>query len=119
MANPVWPTTLPIIVYPAPGDYQRAPQNQALRTPMDAGLAKMRRRYSAKSSLISFKLELTSTQVGELEYFYYTVLQVVNQFDWIDHFTKGVATYRFIAPPTYSSLAMDYWSCSLSLELTP
>lgn len=120
MPNPAWPTTLPNIQYPSPDSgYSRAPQNQALRTSMDAGPPKMRRRFSAGVTPVSINIEMTGAQVAALETFYTTTLGVVGVFDWINHLTRTPATYRFVEPPAYAPLFADWWRVSLKLEQLP
>ncbi len=120
MPNPVWPTTLPVINYPSPDSgYSYAPQNQALRTQMDAGPKKSRRRFSAGYTAMSINIDMTGAQVAILKTFYYTTLAVVLPFDWIDHTTRTTATYVFLEPPGYSPLAADWWRVSLQLEQQP
>ena len=120
MANATWPTLLPDIQYPAPEDgYNRQAQNQAIRSAMDAGPPKQRRRFSAGMVPVSLNVEMTAAQVAIFEDFYYNTLQVVLPFDWIDHFDRTTATYVFVAPPIYAPLAADFWSVSLALEMQP
>jgi hypothetical protein len=123
MSNPLWPPTLPQNPYQDGPSIQPAPN--ALRTTMDVGPPKQRRRYTAVFTPVSFNLLLSEADIATLDTFVITTLQDVLQFDWIDFKTGGLggtpsaATYRFVARPTYVWFAADVWQASIQLEKLP
>lgn len=120
MPNPVWPTTLPVILYPAPEDnYNRAPESGVLRTSMDAGPVKMRRRFTAIVTPTKISLSMTQAQVQALTTFYRTTLQCVQPFDWVDLLGRNTATFRFVNAPSIVPVAADMWRVGLDLEMMP
>lgn len=112
-----WPTGLP--QRPLADGFAESPQSNVVRSDMDVGPAKMRRRYTAEVRVYSMGLLLTTAQVVTLETFYYTTLGCVDPFDWIDHRTNAAASYRFRSPPSYSVAGPGYWRTTLDLEVLP
>lgn len=115
MPNPTWPATLQT----APGaDAQRTRNPNVIRTPMDVGPAKMRRRSSNSPINLSFSMLVTTAQRAELETFYVTTLKEVLPFDWNDFFVTGypVATFRFLVAPDYENVSGELWRTQIKLE---
>ena len=119
MANPIWPAGLPQLV--AVDGYGEQPPDTTLRTRMDAGPAKVRRRFTAGVRPLSVRLDLDATQVGVLDAFYVATLEGgALAFDWVHPRTQAAATLRFVRPPAYRPLSSDAaWSAALQLELLP
>lgn len=115
-----WPVTLPQNPYAVDGARYQRPFN-AVRSEMDAGPAKQRRRYTAVPSAITFTLHLSKAQWAILETFYSVTLKTVEAFNWIDFRTGNAASYRFVAAPaeTYLGGDGDYWSVDIQLERLP
>ena len=114
-----WPTELPNIQYPDDA-LQRVRQSQALRTNMDAGPAKKRRRFTAGAvRLKPWVIRMTKAQVERLRTFYFDELQVVQPFEWIDHVTRAPATYRFVSPPAEKAAGPNMWDVTIELEQLP
>lgn len=115
-----WPATLPS---PAVGSGTVEPWPNAIRTKMDAGTPKMRRRYTAVGANVTYSIPgLTRTQVETLETFVVTTLKDVLPFDWKDWRKVGtpVATYRFKSRPKYSDMGRgDLWRAELDLDILP
>lgn len=83
MVDAVWPASLPQRVLVE--GYNRTPAQTALRTKMDAGPAKMRRRFSAGSKPVKAKIRINAEQVQTLEGFFEDTLKGgVLPFTWID-----------------------------------
>lgn len=113
-----WPTGLP--QRPLADGFTESPQSNVVRSDMDVGPAKMRRRYTATVRTYSMELLLSTSQVATLETFYRTTLAEVDPFDWTDHRTGSAASYRFRSPPAYTEAgAPDYWRTTLDLEVLP
>ena len=117
MANPGWPVSLPV---PLVQGITYTPGQNTIRTPMDAGPAKVRRRFTAVPETLAFNLVLTGAQVQVLQDFVEITLSDVLPFDWIDFRkpTGTAVTYRFTKRPSYSprSAAGNRWVAAIELE---
>ena len=97
----VWPLGLPQA--PDTDGFTETPPNNLLRTQMDVGPAKVRRRFTAGVRGFSMQMVLTRTEVDTLEsFFYQTLVGGSLVFDWVNPRTETATTFRFTAPPTYS-----------------
>lgn len=115
MPNPTWPATLQT----APGnDAQRVRPANVIRTAMDVGPPKMRRRATNSPIQWAFTMRVNAAERAALETFYRTTLAEVLPFDWQDFFVSGypAATYRFTAAPSYQNVAGDLWNVEIKLE---
>lgn len=66
-----WPTSLP---YPSANNYQEQPQSQVIRTGMDAGIDKVRRRFTSGTRQFSCMWYFTHEQLATFElWFYHTI----------------------------------------------
>jgi len=87
-----------------------------VRTQMDAGPNKTRRRYTASTKIIKGKLFLDESQRFELERFYQTVLaDGVLRFNFTDPQTLETAEFRFTEDYTENSVDGKF-EISMSLE---
>ncbi len=114
-----WPSTLPS---PLADSIEWKPHNNQIRTQMDAGLAKVRRRFTAVGADATFRVLLTRAQVETLETFVTTTLKDVLPFNWKDWRlpTPPVAAYRFRSRPSYAPAGRpDLWIATLDLEKLP
>lgn len=116
MANPTWPTTLP---QPVLDSISYTPLNNTIRSQMDAGPAKMRRRFTAAGEDVTLVLMLTAEQKADLDTFIRVTLKDVLPFDWYEFRAaeQTVATYRFRQRPAYTPWGPDYWQATLNLDL--
>lgn len=114
-----WPGTLP--QEPLYEGYREAVPNGILRTQMDAGPPKQRRRYTAAPRRFTMTLCLTKAQVAVLDSFVLNNLNGgVDAFTWTHPRTGAGATYRFAGEtPVYQAFADDLWVTSLSVEILP
>ncbi len=118
MSNPVWPASLPQRVDRQ--GYRELPPETTIRTEMDAGPAKVRRRFTAGVRDFRVQLRLDGSQTTTLDDFYLqSCAGGAQPFDWVHPRTQAAATFRFAAPPVYSYLGGDYWQARLDLELLP
>lgn len=120
MANPTWPSTLP----QAPladntTSYQAV--NNSIRSNTEAGVAKVRRRFTAVATPVNCSLKLTQAQYATLITFYEVTVSDVLPFDWIDFRTGGAATYRLIQRPqgNFQKGSINRWLVTLQLEKLP
>ncbi len=111
MANPTWPASLPQRV--AVDGYGEGPPDTTVRTRMDAGPAKVRRRFTAGVRPLSLQIDLDG-------FFGTTLLGGALAFDWVHPRTQAAVTLRFVRPPAYRPLASDAaWQAVLQLEILP
>lgn len=119
MANAVWPASLP--QNPLLAGFTESPPNLTIRTPMEAGPPKLRRRATAGVRPLPLQVALTKAQVATLDAFYLTTLAGGSlPFDWTHPRTAAAATFAFTAPPSYTPLGSDLnYSVQLPLEVRP
>ncbi len=119
MVGIVWPLGLPQLV--AVDGYREAPPDTALRTRMDAGPAKVRRRSTAGIRPLSVQLDLDAAQVETLDSFYVEALESgALGFEWVHPRTRVATTLRFVRPPAYQPRGSDAaWRAALQLEVLP
>jgi len=118
MANPVWPAGL--TQRPSVGGYQERFAEIALRTQMEAGAAKVRRRFTAAPRQLEIAFRMTASQVVLLrEFFEETCRGGATPYDWAHPRDGSVASFRFVEPPRVSAIAPNLFSVSLKLEQMP
>lgn len=96
-----WPASIPASCWRA-DDFTQTPADVTLRTSMDAGPAKVRKRFTANVSPRGGSLLLTSDQAADLLAFYNTY-GGFTAFDWVDPVTGAYASMRFVSPPVSRS----------------
>jgi len=113
-----WPASLP--QYVDQGGYTETPPAVALRSDMDAGAAKVRRRFTDAPRFFSISVQIDDTQRATLDTFYVTTLVGGTlSFDWVHPITRASAEFRFMSPPTYVALSGLVFRATLPLELLP
>lgn len=118
MAVPDWPTTLPTALLLS--GYSQSLANVTLRTKMDVGPAKVRRRSSAGIEPVNGKIVLNKTELGYLRTFHDdTLLGGSLRFAWKEPITAAAVEFRFVSPPTWTTLDGGLYSVSLELEILP
>jgi len=121
MASIDWPTTLPqeMLV----DGYNRTAANGILRSDMDAGPAKVRRRFTSAPQVIAGSIFVTAAQLALFKTFYNTTsLGGSLRFDWVDPDNGTTAVeMRFAAPPTWAPQggSEEYWVIEMALEVLP
>lgn len=113
-----WPATLPA---PAINSFREKPPNNTIRSTMDKGPAKVRRRTTANTRPISFTLKLTPEQTQALDDFYeIETFSGADEFDYVHPRTGENVTARFVSEPDYSEVEGGIiYTCSISLEIMP
>lgn len=119
MSNPTWPSTLPAPIADTSAVYDAV--DNAVRSNTEAGVNKVRRRFTAVATPFTCSVKLTQTQYATLMTFYTTTLLDVLPFDWTDFRTGAAGTYRFVKRPAGSYVAgsINRWLVTLPLELLP
>ncbi len=114
MAGIYWPELLPPTLLLAGLSMQ--PQGNVIRTAMDAGPKKARRRYTARTVAYSGKQLFDAAELAVFEQFYHTVLaDGVLRFNFTDPITLKTAEFRFTG--AYSAVAADgLWEVAMPLE---
>lgn len=120
MAYATWPTTLPQAPL-ADSTTSAQPVSNAIRSNTEAGVAKMRRRFTAVATPFNCSIKVTSAQLATLRTFYKTTLLDVLPFTWVDFATGAAANYRFIQRPQESFVqgSVDRWIVAMQLEVLP
>ena len=120
MAAYVWPTDLP----PMPiTDYAETDGVLVLRSPMDAGPAKLRRR-GARPATMTVSYEMTSAQVSSLRTFVLTTLKGTARFDYVHPRTGSTVEVRIVPGQDGELYSVAYhahghWIIGMSLEVMP
>lgn len=112
-----WPATLPA---PLLSGYQEGQANNLLRTEMEVGPAKVRRRTQANVRPISFSLILDDAELEDLLEFYNTMTQCgALPFDFTDVRTSDTLSCRFNSTLPFQPLGGGLYSVNISLEVLP
>lgn len=112
-----WPASLPQL--PNSSGFKDEAIDQAVRTKMDTGPGKARRRYTSTRSKVAVSLWITVAQYTTLETFYNTTLAGgTATFTWVNFIDSASATYRFTQPPAYTNLGADQFPVKLMMERT-
>lgn len=118
MSVPVWDVGLPqvLLVDGASGTLP----DVILRTPMDAGPAKQRRRFTAGPEPFKGHIKVTDAQFATFSTFYNTTLLGGSlRFSWTHPKTDAACEMRFTAAPTWSVIEPDCTRIEMSLEVLP
>jgi len=123
MPNPVWPPSLPQHVETP--DLENTFPDSAVRTKMDAGPGKARRRFTAAPEPIKAAIIVTAAQLATLKTFFVTTLASgALRFDWVHPITQAAATFRFRGAPQVKALGnsgggVAMTKVTLDLEIVP
>lgn len=114
----VWPASLPQC--PLASSYSETPQRQTLRSQMDAGPAKVRRRFTAGTTDLAYAVNLTPAQVQTFEAFYDDDTDAgALPFDMPHPRTGTTVTVRFKGPYELTAIGGLYYRLSLTIEVLP
>lgn len=117
-----WPSELPQTAFL---DTSIGDDESRLISPMDAGPALIRNRFTAITQSVDIPIIITGTQLGIFKTFYRTTLNHgASQFTWNDPTDGSTVTFRFRSPPVWRAIkpgavADRLWQASLSLEILP
>ena len=116
---PAWPSTLPQLFQLS--GYEETESDNIIRTPMDKGPPKVRRRGSDAPRLLTANMWLDGTQYSIFRDFVRNTLK--DRSLTIDsglNDAHGVErTWRIVRPPKYLPLGNDNWRVTLELEELP
>lgn len=95
---PTWPIGLPQYVLEA--GYQETLEDQTIESEMDAGPAKIRRRFTTATRRFQVTVQMTPSEAAIFEDFYLNTLQGgALSFDWVHPRTRLAKAFRFRKPP--------------------
>lgn len=108
----VWPVSLTI----TKDNFSEEPPDRVLRTGMDKGPDKLRRRTTANIRPVTISLFLDDTGVDTLDDFY--LANDVERFDFEHPRTGDTVEARFVEPPKYT-IDETMWRVTVRLEILP
>lgn len=113
-----WPNTLP--QQPLRDSYQEAQEPAFIRSEVDAGPAKVRRRFTAPVTRVSMQFRMTPAQVTTFETWWRDTIKLGSLSFTLTHpRTSTSTTWRNVEPYRLTPLAGDRWLVQLSLEILP
>lgn len=114
----VWPASLPN--RPLRDGHEVGDVNLVVRTTMDAGPPKVRRRFTAGFRPFAVEYALTRAQVTTLrDFFVNTTAGGSLAFEWFDPLTQATEDVRFTKPPAWSVIGGRLWRVRLEMEVLP
>lgn len=117
MSVPSWPSTLPVELLMR--GYSQSSPDLLVKSSVDAGPAKVRRRFTAGVQPVTGNLLLTRTELGYLRTFYDTTLLGGSlRFTWLEPITRTSKEFRFTSPIKWNSND-GYYDVNLELEMLP
>lgn len=118
MASYTWPGTLPSAVLL--DGYEERPPELTIRTQMDAGPAKVRRRMTDSVRPLKCAVVCTAAQVTIFDDFFTTTLSGgASAFNMTHPRTGSTVEMRFVSIPKYRSMDINLWEISMDLEELP
>ena len=115
MAAETWPASLPTDILTDGFNQQAIPV--VIRTKMEAGIDKIRRRYTSEIVNSSVSMVITFAQYTTLESFFNVTLQGgVLSFNFTDPADNTEYEYRFLEPPSYSTHNVYNYVASMQWE---
>lgn len=118
MLNLVWPSSLP--QRPTVGGYQERFAETTLRTTMDAGTAKVRRRFTAAPRQIEATFKVNAAQTGILKTFFEDMTAGgALPFGWTHPREGTPATFRFLEAPRVAAITGTLFTVAVKLEHLP
>ena len=115
---PAWPITLP--ASPLVEGFRETPPDTVLRSPMDQGPAKLRRRTTAGTGALSLTYLLSRAQVNALmDFFNDTLAGGSLPFDFTHPVNGATLACRFRQMPAYAPVNAEYFRAAIELEVLP
>lgn len=113
-----WPLTLP--TYFLAKGYSENPKSQLIKSDIDVGPAKLRRRFTTDALFINGQMRMSQSQLDDLETFYLTtLLGGTLTFDLVNPINSVSRELRFINPYIASHIGGVYYDVSFQLEVMP
>jgi len=113
-----WPGSLP--QKPLLDGNSEVPPKTTVRTQMDAGPAKVRRRFTAGTRDFNAEFIMSKSQVATFDDFYInTINGGANRFDFDNPRTGTTHEFRIVDQPQYQKIGPDAFRVSMKLEQLP
>lgn len=110
-----WPAALKV----SRNGFSESPPNNLVKSDMDAGPQKVRRRTTANTRAASLVLFLTTAELATLETFFVTTIYSgALPFDFTHPRTGETVEARITEPPEYSS-EETMWQVTIKMEILP
>ena len=116
-----WPTSLP--TYPLLEGYSNSQESAMIRTPMETGPAKQRRRYTKDIEIIECTFNMSTSQKTTFrDFFNNTLGGGADSFDWTHPETGNAITARFRSkgskvPFSIEAVGDDLYKVSVTVEV--
>lgn len=118
MPNPTWPSSLP--EYVLQSGYGEELQDQGLRTNMEGGAVKTRRRFTARFDQIDVRIICDADQTELFETFYNDTLEGGTLvFDWIHPRKRTAITLQIIGKVKVMPADGDNFYVAFKVEIKP
>jgi hypothetical protein len=115
---PSWPLALP--VSPLVEGFRETPPDTVLRSTMDQGPAKLRRRTTAGAGTLTLTYMLSRSQVDTLlDFFNDSLAGGTLAFDFTHPVNGAPLSCRFRQSPAYAPINAEYFKAALELEVLP
>lgn len=112
-----WPADLPQT--PLADGFTFEEATSVIRSEVDVGPAKVRRRSTATVGTFSMTLKLTAAQRGTLrDFFRHDLEEGARSFTWTHPLDAGECECRFTGPPSWT-WASGYWFAVCGIEVLP
>lgn len=109
-----WPPSLPAHLI---NTFTETMPDNVIRSSVDRGAAKIRKRTTANVRPVAFTMILTPAQVVALDAFYSA--NAAAEFDFTHPRTRAAVKARFTTPPALSDLNGRNYNCDVELEIMP
>jgi len=114
---PTYPSTLPA---PRIDSLQETPADLLLRTKMDSGVDKVRKKFSFGADQLSYIIRLTLEQRNTLMTFYKTTVSSgAATFDYTNPITGEAVTARFVKAPAPKLSGHKMYDANIDIEIIP
>ena len=114
-----WPLSLPQ-AFEGDGSYQEIPEDTVLRTTMDVGIVKLRRRQTRSVSQVAGKVIMTGPQVSTfMTFFNDTTRGGSISFNGLRGRIGLNQNYQFVESPTINHLGADIYEVTMKLLVLP
>lgn len=115
----VWPSSLP--QKPLADGFSETAPNLVVRSPMDIGPAKVRRRATAGVTRLQMRFRLTNDQLTTFQAFLHADLQDrALAFTWMHPISGANATFRIVDAPSYEPIGGGLaWKVHVVFEMLP
>ena len=116
MTTLTWPTTLPLPQWP---DYELSPQENTIRTQMEQGEAKQRKRFTSSPAAVPCEFRFTGFQKAIFDSWYNFKAKEGSEYFIID-LQNGIGVVphqaRFVGIPLSRANGADGWIVTATLE---